>query len=103
MLSEFDDEGFLLDLDHWSSDVAQRIASQEGLNLDSRHWEIIHLVREYYTEFGLSPVMRTLVKFIRLKLGEDKGNSLYLNALFSGSPAKIVAKIAGLPKPTNCL
>jgi len=38
-----------------------------------------------------------------LKLGADKGNSLHLNKLFNGTPAKLAAKLAGLPRPTNCL
>ncbi|MGH8425826.1 MAG: TusE/DsrC/DsvC family sulfur relay protein, partial [Pseudomonas fluorescens] len=41
--------------------------------------------------------------YIALKLGPLKGNSLHLNRLFKGTPAKLAAKLAGLPKPTNCL
>ena len=33
----------------------------------------------------------------------EKGQSRYLMGLFGGSPAKLSAKIAGLPKPENCL
>ena len=47
--------------------------------------------------------MRILVKQVGLQLGKEKGTSLYLLQLFPGSPAKIASKIAGLPKPTNCL
>ncbi|MFL6611356.1 MAG: TusE/DsrC/DsvC family sulfur relay protein, partial [Pseudomonas sp.] len=46
---------------------------------------------------------RPLIKYTALKLGPDKGNSLHLNRLFKGTPAKLAAKLAGLPKPTNCL
>ena len=35
--------------------------------------------------------------------GKEKGSSMYLLQLFPGSPAKIGSKIAGLPKPDNCL
>ncbi|MCZ6459336.1 MAG: TusE/DsrC/DsvC family sulfur relay protein, partial [Gammaproteobacteria bacterium] len=37
------------------------------------------------------------------QLGAEKGTSIYLLKLFPGSPAKLLAKIAGLPRPTNCL
>jgi len=47
--------------------------------------------------------MRPLVKLVKEKLGEDCGSSVYLMGLFGGSPAKTAAKIAGLPRPTNCL
>ncbi|MDP4652293.1 MAG: TusE/DsrC/DsvC family sulfur relay protein, partial [Haliea sp.] len=46
---------------------------------------------------------RPLVKWVKLHLGADCGRSVYLLSLFPGSPAKIASKIAGLPKPDNCL
>jgi tRNA 2-thiouridine synthesizing protein E len=99
----FDAEGFLISPAQWTPELGKAIASAEGIALDGRHWEIIELVRNFYKEYELSPVNRSLVKYTQLQLGEDKGNSLYLNSLFAGSPAKLAAKIAGLPKPTNCL
>ncbi len=99
----FDAEGFLRSLDDWSPDVAHQIASGEGIVLSDEHWEIVELLRAYYEEFDSSPAMRPLVKYCRLKLGPDKGKSIYLLSLFPGSPAKIGSKIAGLPKPDNCL
>ena len=47
--------------------------------------------------------MRPLVKYIGQELGKDKGSSLYLLSLFPGSPARLASKLAGLPKPDNCL
>ena len=44
-----------------------------------------------------------LVKLVAARLGATKGNSIYLLSLFPGNPAKLAAKIAGLPRPTNCL
>lgn len=102
-ISNVDDQGFLLDLSVWTETLAEEIALSEGIHLTSAHWEIIFLLREFYQEFDISPAMRILVKQTKLKLGADKGNSHYLLSLFPGSPAKIASKIAGLPKPTNCL
>jgi tRNA 2-thiouridine synthesizing protein E len=99
----FDSEGFLRQLGDWTPAVAHRIAAAEQLELTDAHWELIELLREYYREFDSSPAMRPLVKYCRLKLGDDKGKSIYLMTLFPGSPAKIGSKIAGLPKPDNCL
>jgi tRNA 2-thiouridine synthesizing protein E len=98
-----DDQGFLIDLNDWNPVLAEDIAISEGIRLTAAHWEVILLLREFYHEFDISPAMRILVKQTKLKLGEDKGNSHYLLGLFPGSPAKIASKIAGLPKPTNCL
>ncbi|WP_314018795.1 TusE/DsrC/DsvC family sulfur relay protein [Stutzerimonas degradans] len=100
---ELDDDGYLRDLAEWNEDVAQALAEREGLALEAAHWEVIHLLRDFYREFQLSPATRPLIKFVALKLGAEKGNSLHLNRLFNGTPAKLAAKLAGLPKPSNCL
>lgn len=99
----FDKEGFLHNLSDWNVDVARQIASAENLELTAAHWEILHLLRAYYAEYDSSPAMRALVKYCAVKLGPEKGKSIYLLTLFPGSPAKIGSKIAGLPKPDNCL
>lgn len=99
----FDDEGFLTDLDQWDTTVAKSIANKEGIELNDNHWEIIQLVRQFYAEFDLSPSIRPLAKYIKLHLGQEKSGSIYLMTLFPGSPAKLACKIAGLPKPDNCL
>lgn len=99
----FDKEGFLCRLQDWTPELAGEIARREGLQLTDAHWEILWLLRDYYREFDSSPAMRPLVKYCALKLGADKGRSVYLMSLFPGSPAKIGSKIAGLPKPDNCL
>lgn len=98
-----DKEGFLLKLSDWSAAAAQALANNEGIALSPEHWEVLHALRDFYTEFQLSPATRPLIKYCALKLGPEKGNSQHLNRLFNGRPAKLAAKLAGLPKPTNCL
>jgi len=98
-----DKEGYLLDLADWNADVAHKIAADNGIQLTENHWEIINLIRDFYARHEVSPAMRPLVKRTRETLGTDKGNSLHLLRLFPGSPAKLAAKIAGLPRPTHCL
>ena len=102
-LPDLDPQGFLLNLEDWNDSVANSIALKEGIHLKADHWEIIHLLRSFYQEYDLSPAMRILVKHVKSELGPEKGNSIYLLSLFPGSPAKLASKIAGLPKPTNCL
>lgn len=98
-----DKEGYLENLGDWDPDVAAALADQAGVVLQDAHWEIIHLLRDFHDETGLSPAMRSLVKLVKRELGPDKGNSIYLLKLFPDSPAKLAARIAGLPRPTNCL
>jgi len=98
-----DEEGYLLSLTDWNPSVAAAIALAENITMTPAHWEIIELLREFYREFEISPAMRPLVKRTEQKLGTEKGRSIYLLQLFPPSPAKIASKIAGLPRPTNCL
>ncbi|MFI0471341.1 TusE/DsrC/DsvC family sulfur relay protein [Halomonas sp. HMF6819] len=100
---KLDPEGYLVDQTLWSNEVAEALANDEGLALTPAHWEIIAVVREFYARFEMAPAMRPLVKATRQALGGEKGNSLYLMSLFPESPARRVARLAGLPKPTNCL
>jgi tRNA 2-thiouridine synthesizing protein E len=99
----FDKEGFVVDLNHWDEKVATILASNENIKLTPQHWEVIIALREFYSRYQLSPAMRPLVKYLKQQLNKPDLNSIYLLTLFPGSPAKIAAKIAGLPKPENCL
>ena len=98
-----DPEGFLVNLNDWTPEIATKIAHEEGITLTDAHWEIILCLQDFYSEFDLAPAMRPLSKYIASKLGKEKSGSIYLLKLFPGSPAKYGAKIAGLPKPENCL
>ena len=98
-----DKDGYLVNLADWDIATASAIAAQEKIILLPAHWEIIGLLQDFYREFELSPAMRALVKYTEKKLGPEKGRSIYLLELFPPSPARIASKIAGLPRPTNCL
>ncbi|WP_417223181.1 TusE/DsrC/DsvC family sulfur relay protein [Amphritea sp.] len=98
-----DPEGYLRNLDDWNEAVAEQLAAQEAIQLTEAHWEILRVLRQFYQQFEMSPAMRPLIKAVANELGSDKGKSIYLMSLFPGSPAKLASKIAGLPKPTNCL
>lgn len=100
---KLDSEGFLQSLDDWTPEVARVLAEQLDLVLTDEHWEVIHLVRAFHERTDVVPAMRPLVKLVRDQLGADKGSSLHLNLLFPDGAAKNLARVAGLPKPTNCL
>lgn len=100
---ELDKEGFLVNLEDWSEPLAVQLAQREDIALSEDHLQILRLLRQFHAQYQLSPAMRPLVKYVGQQLGADKGNSLYLLKLFPGSPAKLASKLAGLPKPDNCL
>ena len=102
-MSLFDEDGYLVRREDWNEQLARSLADQHQLSLTDEHWSIIWLVRTFHAETDVVPAMRPLVKLVKQQLGPEKGNSLYLHRLFPDSPAKLAAKLAGLPKPTNCL
>lgn len=98
-----DDDGYLRNLQDWNEAVAVELARQEDIRLGPSHWEVLQLLRVFYTRHQVSPATRALINLVKRDLGAEKGRSIYLMKLFRGSPARIANKIAGLPKPDNCL
>lgn len=98
-----DPQGYLKNSADWSPALASALALGEKIEMNEDHWQVIHFVRDFYMEFNTSPAMRMLVKAMKQRFGEEKGNSRYLFRLFPQGPAKQATKIAGLPKPVNCL
>lgn len=96
-------EGFLVARSDWTPRVAQALAMAHSIELNPAHWELMQLVQQYCDEGNEPPSMRELVGEIRCRLGPDKAKSIYLMKLFGPSPAKMAARLAGLPKPKNCL
>lgn len=53
----YDRDGFLARPESWNEDMAQFIASEDGLGeLEEAHWEIIRFLRGHYVEGGLPAV-----------------------------------------------
>ncbi len=98
-----DADGYLADISMWSVEVAESMAGAEDIQLTDAHWVMIGLVQEYFRRFEHAPAMRPLVNWVKQHEGPEHGNSRYLHQLFPISPAKQLARIAGLPKPTKCL
>jgi len=98
-----DPHGYLLNLDDWSEDLATTIASTEGVTLTDEHWDVLRLLRKYYSEYGSSPNARLLVKAMQKEYGPDKGTKKRLYELFPHGPSRSGCKIAGLPLPNDCI
>ena len=102
-ISALDKDGYLRDHTAWTEQIALQLAELEGITLTERHWRVIKLLRSYYARTDIAPAMRPLVKLVKTEFGQEIGSSALLMGLFGGSPAKVAAKISGLPRPTNCI
>jgi tRNA 2-thiouridine synthesizing protein E len=103
MMLETTQQGFLVNTADWNESVATQLALLNHIALTPAHWEIIWFIRDYYQQFKHLPNARVFTKAIAKTLGEEKGNSRYLHALFPEGPLKYACKLAGLPKPPTCL
>jgi len=95
-------EGFLTHADEWNEEVAEALAEAHGFELEPEHWQILQILRGYCAEGNEPPSMRKLSRLLKDKVGPQISGSIYLMKLFGPSPAKMAARIAGLPKPKNC-
>ena len=101
---ETDEDGFLVNLDLWTTEIAGQLAEYENVQMSEKHWDIVNFLRDYYEEFQIAPAIKILVKEIAKKNDiQKKDASDYLYELFPAGPAKQACKIAGLPKPTGCV
>lgn len=98
-----DPQGYLKNPQAWNQSFAEACSAEEGISLTSAHWELLYFLREFYQKYHTSPSMRLLVKAWQQNHGKTKGSSHYLYSLFPKGPAIQGSKIAGLPKPVNCL
>ncbi len=91
------DEGFLVDPTRWTEAMGTDIAAEAGMpNLTDRHWRVIHFMRTEYEDLGTAPNVRALAKVSGVPVKE-------LYQLFPQGPAKLAARIAGVPKPRGCI
>jgi dissimilatory sulfite reductase related protein len=92
-----DPEGFLIDPSEWSRELGEQIAAESGIaELTDRHWQVIDFMRERYLSSGNAPSIRSL--------GKESGVAIKeLYQLFPKGPAKLAAKIGGIPKPKGCI
>ncbi len=94
---EVTEEGFLVNPDDWTEEMAPEIAKEEGIEeLTDMHWKVIRFMREDFKERGQIPTIRRIKNVGGVPTAE-------LYKLFPGGPAKKAARIAGLGKPEGCV
>ena len=94
---ELNEEGFFIDPGAWDVSMVPALAAREGIGpLTDDHWLVIRFMRRSFVETGAAPNVRLLSKEIGIPIKE-------LYQLFPKGPAKVAARIAGVPKPQGCI
>lgn len=91
-----DPEGFLVDSGQWNRAVAEALAAEANLALTPEHWNVLDAARRDFAGQKQSPGVRRLTLISGASMKD-------IYRLFPGGPGKLVAKLAGLPKPKSCL
>ena len=94
---EVNEEGFFIHPETWTEDMVPELTRREGIDtLTDRHWQVIRFMRSQYLEKGTGPTVRLLGKTSGVSIKE-------LYQLFPKGPAKVAARVAGIPKPRGCI
>lgn len=93
--------GFLVELDDWSEDLAHSLATQENIKLTDEHIDVLNYLRKYYDKNGQGYNARTLLTVMEFEFGKWEGKR-HLYELFPKGPVSQGCKLAGIPLPPNC-
>lgn len=92
---EVTDEGYMLDPSLWTREIAMEFAKEEKIVLGDIHFAILEFLRNRFNS-GASISIRSINHS-----GITDVKTFY--QLFPGAPLKKASRIAGLPKPSNCI
>jgi dissimilatory sulfite reductase related protein len=94
---EVNEDGFFVHPETWTEEMVPELARREGIDqLTDQHWQVIRFMRSQYLEKGTGPTVRVLGKTSGVSIKE-------LYQLFPKGPAKVAARVAGIPKPRGCI
>jgi tRNA 2-thiouridine synthesizing protein E len=102
-LPPLDQDGHLCNHLDWTPAVACQMAANDGLILTEQHLLILQQVREFYQRFEHAPATRPLLRFLIKQLGDQISNAQLMADFQTGLVARTLSRLAGLPKPANCL
>ena len=96
------EEGYLLDATMWTSGFAEQVAVRDFDKILSEFdWAIVAFVRDFYEQHHMMPLTRRIVSYARSKIAAF--DSVQLQEHYTSQPLWVLAKIAGLPKPLQCI
>lgn len=90
-------KGFLADFETWDEEVAERLAQEDGLELQECHWTAIRCIRAYYQKYQVPPSPRVLIQHIGQRLPGVRCTYSTLKELFPKGGCKQACRLAGLP------
>lgn len=93
---QLNEDGFMVDPQEWTPEIAEELAREAGITLTDRHWKVLEFCRRDAAEQGTSPGLRRITRETGIPTKE-------LYQLFPKGPGILAAKVAGLTKPKSCV
>lgn len=91
-----DGEGFLVNRDDWSEEIARELARADDFEITDQILGYIQKARSMYENDGVVPPIRKFAKVVGVSTKD-------LYEVFKKGPMKLICKWGGLPKPTGCV
>lgn len=91
-------DGRLKNMADWSPDAAIALAAEDNITLSDAHWDIINVMRDFYSTYNISPIRKLLKKEVARKHGADAASDEHLDSLFPNGINQ-ATRYAGLPVP----
>lgn len=92
---EVTEEGYLVNREDWTKEIAAEIAKEIGIELTDKHYQVL----EYLRKESAAGTQLSIRKVGKSGIVDIKG----LYDLFPGGPLKYSSKFAGIPKPASCV
>ena len=92
---EVTNEGYLVNAQDWSIEMAAEMAKEDGIELTDKHYEVLNYLRKE----SAAGTQLSIRKVGKSGIVDIKG----LYTLFPGGPLKLSSKYAGIPKPASCV
>ena len=95
-----DIEGYIVDPEDWTLELARQLAAEENLELTEDYWRILNFMRAYWLEHRVAPDVRHVVEYLVNEHGYEKREAKkHLFELFPYGYVKQACKIAGMQRP----
>ena len=97
---ERDIEGYIVDPEAWSPDLACELAGEEQLDLNEDYWTIFRFMRAYWDEHRIAPDVRHVISHLAERKHCDKKQAKQtIFRLFPYGYVKQACKLAGMQRP----
>jgi len=94
----FNHKGLLAYFHDWDNELAEALASDQGLTLTECHWTVINFMREYYAFHEIPPSPKVMIRAIGAEVSHHTPcTRKNLDALFPNGGCRQACHIAGLP------